>query len=125
MVIDQNGILVHKGSIGARNDISNVVEVIEESLMVASLSAGKDLSSAERVRVFPHPASSEVHFESEMFIQGITLYDLAGKKVLEQVYGPGKGARIRLDLSELDQGIYLYMVQGEKGPQSGKLLIQE
>ena len=123
MVIDRDGILVHKGTVGASNDINNAKAAIEESLMVAGISG---LTASEAgVRVYPVPANDEVHFESDEPIKQIRIYDGAGRLVLNEfdLSGFAGGSRT-LPVSTLKRGLYFYQLQRADGLVSGKLLIQ-
>ena len=123
MVIDQGGVLVHKGSLGASNDVNNTIAVLEQSLMVAGLSG---LSAAEAgVRVYPLPAGNEVHFDSNEPITQIRIYDAAGKLVLDESGLSGASVLTRtIPVSTLKKGLYFYSLQRADGFVSGKLIIQ-
>ena len=54
LVVDKDGILRHKGTSGASNDIQNAIMAIQEYLMPASID--KDMASLS-LRVFPNPVS--------------------------------------------------------------------
>jgi len=120
-VIDRDGVLAHKGLIGASNDVNNALAAINASLMVAAVS-DKDIPSVG-LKVFPIPASDVVHFETKKNILGIRIYDASGRLVLEDVAGPTTKKR-SLQLESLKRGLYLYSLQIEGGVSSGKLLIQ-
>ncbi len=124
MVIDQNGILVFKGTSGAKNDLENVVAAIHQSLAVTGLeNVDTDRST---VRVFPMPATDVVYFESEESIRELRMYDVSGKLVMEESYGPGTGTYQRtVSLENLGKGLYFYTLKTEGSTRSGKLLIQQ
>jgi peroxiredoxin len=123
MVIDRDGVLAHKGTVGASNDVNNTISAIEQSLMVSGLSG---LSAAEAgVRVYPLPAGNEVHFDSDEPISQIRIYDAAGKLVLDESGLSGAGVLTRtLTVSALKKGLYFYSLQRADGFVSGKLIIQ-
>jgi peroxiredoxin len=123
LVIDQEGILVHKGLVAASNDLNNAIEAINQSLSVVGI--GDLVSNDSQLKVFPVPATDVVHFEAEKAIQEIMLYDVAGKQVLEQSYGSGDTPNSRtISLGSLQKGLYVYTIQMEGSRVSGKLLIQ-
>jgi peroxiredoxin len=123
LVIDKDGILVHKGLIAASNDINNAIDAINQSLIVVGILDTE--SEASPVNVYPIPASDVVHFEAEKTIQGIILYDAAGRKVLENSYVSGIALNSRtVSLESLQKGLYFYSVHMEGSRVSGKLLIQ-
>lgn len=123
MVIDSDGILVHKGSVVASNDVNNAKAAIEESLMVAGVS-GRTAREAG-VKVYPVPASDKVHFESEKTISQVRIYDGAGRLVLNEsdlsFYGSGS---LSLSVSTLKKGLYFYQLQRADDLVSGKFLVQ-
>jgi len=123
MVIDRDGVLAHKSTVGAANDVNNTISVIEQSLMVAGFSG---LSAAEAgVRVYPIPAGNEVHFESTEPLSQIRIYDSAGKIVLDDSDRSGAGVLTRtLTVSTLKKGLYFYSLQRADAYVSGKLIIQ-
>lgn len=123
LVIDKAGTLVHKGQIAASNDISNAVQAIEEGLMVTGV---EDLNSETSTMVYPNPASDLIHVNAgDEAIQGITLFDLSGKKVKETNLNSGQAhSDMELDLSDLNPGVYFYSVRTQGLPRTGKLLIQ-
>ena len=123
MVIDQNGILVHKGIIAASNDVNNAIDAINQSLTAVGI--WDAVQETSPLKVYPVPATDVVHFEAEEAIQGIMLYDVAGKQVLEQLYGSGNTTNSRtVSLGSLQKGLYFYTIQVEGSRVSGKLLIQ-
>ncbi|MCP4314144.1 MAG: redoxin domain-containing protein [Bacteroidetes bacterium] len=121
LVIDRDGILVHKGGVAASNDLNNAIEAIEASLMTTGLSL--ETPGGAGVRVYPIPAIDVVHFESREAVSRIRIYDAAGKLVLDDADGLISG-KSSLPVGELKRGLYFYSLQTEKGVVSGKLLIQ-
>lgn len=123
MVIDRDGVLAHKGIIGASNDLNNTIAAIDQSLMAAGISG---LTAAEAgVRVYPIPARNEVHFDSEEPIRQVSIYDAAGKLVLSESESSGSGGATRTySVSTLKTGLYFYQLQRADGVVRGKLLIQ-
>ena len=123
MVIDQNGILVHKGQIPVSNDLNSAIEAITVHLNAVGL--GGPLTKDSELKVFPVPASDVVNFEAQGSITGIRLYDVTGKLVLEETYGLGNASNSRtVSLETIDQGVFIYtlLTNGSRIP--GKLLIQ-
>lgn len=123
MVIDRDGVLAHKGAVGAKNDVNTTKAVIEQSLMAAT---STNRSAAEAgVRLFPMPASDELHIQSSEAISGVRIYDALGKLVLVENDLPGQGLFKRsLNVSTLERGLYFYRLQRKDGLVTGKLLIQ-
>ncbi len=123
MVIDRDGVLAHKGLVGASNDVNTTKAVIEQSLMAAGASG---LTAAEAgVSVYPIPASEEVHFSSNEPIEQVRIFDAAGRLVLSEIdeWGAG-GTNLTLHVATLGKGLYFYRLQRADGFVTGKLLIQ-
>ncbi|MCK4750955.1 MAG: T9SS type A sorting domain-containing protein, partial [Bacteroidales bacterium] len=123
MVIDQAGILVHKGKIAASNDINNAIEAINQSLTVTGVGSVED---GPEVNIFPNPVADVLQIDAgDKAIVGIEIYDVTGKRVFETVYsGQGSSSPVTLLLHSLESGIYFYSIQLEGSPATGKLLIQ-
>ena len=124
MVIDTEGVLVHKGKVLATNDISNAVEAINESLMVAS--GTNSLADSPTVRVYPNPAVNSLFVDSENeTVLRIDLYDVTGKRIEKLPYAaPAYSSKIELQLDHLKSGLYFYSIQMEENTISGKFIIQ-
>ena len=123
MVIDRDGVLAHKGAVGAINDVNTTKAVIEQSLLVSGSSGSSAAESG--VKVFPLPALDEVYFQSSGPVTRVLIFDAAGKLVLSEidVSGPGSSAR-SVNVSNLEQGLYFYRLHRMDGIVTGKLLIQ-
>jgi len=65
-----------------------------------------------RVASYPNPAQDVLHIESLDQMESIAFYDISGKLVL-QVSAPSKNTT--LDLSEVQEGMYLMIVELEDG----------
>lgn len=123
MVIDQQGILVHKGVLLAANDINNAVEAINQSLSVTGFNTifnGPDLN------IFPNPVTDLLHIDTGgKSVTGISLYDVTGKRVLDAVFPTRQESSIvEVSLKTLKQGVYFYSIRTKGSPYTGKLLIQ-
>lgn len=123
MVIDQNGILIHKGVVLASNDVDITIDAINQSLSTVGI--GDAASGFSPLRVYPVPATDVIHLEAAETIRGVVLYDVAGKLVLEESYDPGNTANSRtVSLGSLPEGLYFYTIRLEGSRTGGKLLIQ-
>lgn len=125
MIIDQEGILVHKGRVTATNDVNNAIEAINMSLAVTNVGIAGD---GPEVGIFPNPVSDEMRIDAgDKTVAGIEIYDVSGKRVHEASFsGHDPFSPVSLSLSGLEQGIYFYKIalKGEKYLSTGKLLIQ-
>jgi hypothetical protein len=81
------------------------------------------------ISVYPNPSSGiiELSFASENSQTAVVyITDLTGKEVMHKVYAANGGMNhLRLDASELREGLYLYSVQMNNQVAAGKLLITE
>jgi len=123
MVIDQQGVLVHKGIIVAGNDIDNTVEAINQSLTTTGFDA---LSDGPQLKLYPNPVSYVLHINTGgEAISGMELYDVTGKRVFNTVLSlQSESSSVDISLQHLETGFYFYSIQTEGLPYSGKLLIQ-
>ena len=122
MVIDREGILVHKGLVLASNDINNAKEAISQSLAVTSVNSPADQSV---LKVYPNPAGRFIYLESgEEEIQSFHLYDMTGKEVLVLSGIRSGNSSITIPVGEVEPGLYFYQYRGSKSKISGKLIIQ-
>lgn len=122
MVIDRDGILVHKGIVVASNDIDNTIAAIEESLAVTSV----EEQASSSPLVYPNPATDVLYFSAGTdLISKISLFDLGGRKLMES--RPVNGQPLheyQMDLKDFDPGVYLYRVETEGNPLTGRVVIQ-
>ncbi|MEZ4915291.1 MAG: T9SS type A sorting domain-containing protein [Chitinophagales bacterium] len=83
-----------------------------------------------KFRVYPNPASEEIHIQSPTFIQHITLYNLQGKKFpsLQGGVSEGRGgqtSQASLNISHLPKGIYLLQVVTVEGKYYHQKILKE
>jgi len=123
MVIDKDGILVHKGIVVASNDVNNTIAAIEESLALTGLGASYDNS---QLSVYPNPVADVLHVVAdELSISDVVLYDVTGKQVLRHEVSTGLSTSVlELSLSGFEPGVYFYSILSEGVPSTGKLIIQ-
>lgn len=66
----------------------------------------KDIATASSVvKIFPNPAADHLYISGKGNVQGITVYDLAGREVLHSA-----GVQ-KIDISKLNTGVYMLSVQ--------------
>jgi len=123
-VIDQEGVLRHKGTVPAINDIENTSSVIsgllnETGVPLQAVTTG--------VQVFPNPAYGNVQFFTDRKTGGpfsISIYDGAGKQVYHNAYGKQEaGEAIVVDLDGHNGGLYIYRFQDGSGTETGKFIL--
>ena len=74
----------------------------------------------ETIRLIPNPAKSVVMIEGAEKFNAVSVYDQSGRRVIQR---NGNNLR-RLDISELQSGIYLVKLEGDDKPQVCKLIKQ-
>ena len=123
MVIDKDGVLVHKGLIVASNDIDNAIAAIEQSLVVTGIN---NSINVPQLQVYPNPVVDRLHIRAgEESVSGIMIFDVTGKKVLESAFSEGQASEdMEVAVDILESGVYFYSIQTEKFPATGKIFIQ-
>lgn len=69
-------------------------------------------------KVFPNPTASVLNIESDTFIKQIRIVDVLGKEILTTTSKT-------IDVSQLNQGIYLIEIQGENNQKIIKRFIKK
>lgn len=137
LVIDQNGIIQHKGTSTAYNDVSTVKMLIGDLLDVTIdpgdggatfISDANITSDNEKVQVFPNPASDVLYFslytEKDPVIK-LMVYDITGKMLETKAYDMGIGRKkLTVDIHHLDRGIYIYKIKIDREIKTGSIFIQ-
>lgn len=125
-VIDQEGILRHKGSSAALNDIDNA-RVIINGLFTAT-SIDPEMERNADIAVYSNHVADELRFRFFTEATGtawISMFDIAGKEVQKQYFNHLVGEQeFSLDISALQDGIFLYRVFHEGKVHTGKLILQ-
>jgi hypothetical protein len=113
LVIDSDGVLVHKGLVVAANDINNTIEAINQSL---ALTGFERTGVPDGFTVYPNPASDLLMIESggEPILH-FKIYDSLGKQVDEKSFRSGIPAPfVEISLNGYEPGLYLYSVTTER-----------
>lgn len=79
---------------------------------------GLDELSAVHIDLYPNPASQSVFIKSELPIQQLTIYDLSGNEVKNDLF-PGN----QVDVSTLPRGLYILQFLTERGYSQEKLMV--
>ena len=88
-----------------------------QNIIVEDETVGVNDLNANEVSVYPNPTTGILNIESTQKIHKIEIYNLAGK-LLRQEQSTGK-----LNLSDLNQGVYLIRISPEKGASLTKKII--
>lgn len=125
MVINRDGVLVHKGTVAASNDINNAIQAIEESLAITGTSISESFSE---MNVFPNPVSDVLQINGRgETILGLQIFDVTGRQVFEKnLSDQAQSSVLHVSVKSLKTGIYYYSIQveGKSSRSSGKLIIQ-
>ena len=78
------------------------------------------VSKQENINIYPNPATSYVNIMAEHRIDNISVISTLGKTIYS-IRGTGQSALI--DVSALNNGIYLIVVKTEKGTYTHKLQV--
>lgn len=78
---------------------SGIYYYLDESL------SSKDFKVNDRIKLFPNPAISTLYIKSIEDIQSIYIFDSTGRRILSSQHNEG-----RIDVSNLDEGLYIIMV---------------
>lgn len=129
LVIDQNGILKHKGTRGANADISTVVNVIMENLTTSGAGNLSETSKNKIIGVFPNPSFGDIQLRIALSDEGpvkLKVYNSLGQIVLdrEELFDPGIND-IELSSSFTSPGIHFYKLELQTGELlTGKFIIR-
>lgn len=75
-----------------------------------------------KLRIYPNPAGDLLHWQADVGIVGITLYDLYGRMVKQH---PATGQSGTLSVDSLSTGSYIVVLKSENGQTVQKILIKE
>ena len=121
MVVNREGILVHKGIVGAGSDINNVVEAINEALIASQVGNHSDKALFE---LYPNPVSDILHFSTDGAVEGISICQITGEVVMHVDLRNNAGSSdVEISLKHLEQGIYFYTIQKAGDPVTGKIMV--
>jgi hypothetical protein len=86
-----------------------------------------DLMSIEEVqkpqmRIYPNPAGNILHWQSDVGIRAISIYDISGRAVKEQAVTGHSGS---LSLEDLSAGSYIVVLSDDTGKSMHKVLIKK
>lgn len=111
----------------ANNDFNNTGDVTVNGSEMLSEASGVGISEAElaALSVYPNPVIDEIHVAAKDVDEEImiTLFNVEGKKVIEQSYEPGD---ITIDVASksLNSGIYFLQMEADGNTTVKKLLVK-
>ncbi len=60
-----------------------------------------------KLNLYPNPTTGQLTISATQSITFAELYDLAGRRLIQEYYGDGGGQQVQLDLSALSNGVYV------------------
>jgi len=90
-----------------------------------SVASSNQVPFSEKIRIYPNPADQYFWLEFNELNDGpvhLTIYNLQGQIVAEQDYGPYQRS-IRIETSDLGEGVYLIRTDQQNVTHAAKLLI--
>jgi len=76
----------------------------------------KELNLGEKINLFPNPASAEFMLDvKDLKIESITLIDIVGKEILKNISTVKNTKTIRVDINDLQKGVYIVRIKTTKG----------
>ncbi|MFH0758629.1 MAG: putative Ig domain-containing protein [Bacteroidota bacterium] len=112
-------------NIGVHNVIITVTDgvfLVNHSFTVTVGAVGIEEVSSLVTKVYPNPADEYVTFEFSGSASHIEISDLAGKVLVDRKIGDG-ARQVQIDVSGLNDGMYMFRVIEGDTHQTGKLII--
>lgn len=92
-----------------------------DAILVNEETTGNRIFASEiQTKIFPNPAVNSMMVRSDNIINGIKVFDLAGRQVINQIVD---GKNITIDVSSLNNGLYILQVISENSFESHKIQI--
>lgn len=100
----------------------NEIYIVDTANMNPNIGIVGNISDVSaNLKIYPNPASKIINIDIDENIQQIVIYDFSGKKVLELTNIIGK----QVDVSNLDNGIYLFELTSNLSVYSQKLIVNK
>lgn len=103
----------------------NEATIYKANAFTVDLAIGMNEITENTTKIYPNPAKNLLNIESTNDINGIHIYDITGKEILNKI--PEKQTQnLQLDLSEIliPKGIYFIKVQSIEGLITKKIVIE-
>ncbi len=105
--------------------VKSVAAVVPEPLLGANVSTQKVKSLSESgfgaISTYPNPAKNKINVEVDQVPSQLEIYDYRGQKVMEQTL---LNNRNTIDISDLNNGLFIFKVYNVFGQQSERILVQ-
>lgn len=101
-----------------------VLDGMKGTIVVNAITAINDIQNNSRGIVFPNPATNYITYQSKMTsaVNEIRIIDFTGKTVKILRKPDVSDYQIKIDIGNLDKGIYFIIVKSEDGTESGRFL---
>jgi len=96
-------------------------DVGDQAIYGDSLLSNNDFDSFTEVLVYPNPSFGDLFVKSNAIMEGIRLFEIGGKVVLNY-HGKNFNNSIKLDLSSIESGIYFMEIITEQGRAIRKII---
>jgi len=104
-------------AVGQFDNISLRALVADENLLRV-----EDAIVASNIQVYPNPAVTEVNVSGAGVVKGISIADLNGRIVKNQIFD--NLSDVQINVSDLSTGIYIMTVKGDAGTLTRKIIKQ-
>jgi hypothetical protein len=109
---------------GSTQDFSLLVNGVD----VGTLNLENTLNLADSIKIFPNPARDFVNISINGQLSGdrvnVTVFDALGKSVLDSSYNNSSNFNERLDVSQLNSGLYLVKISDGVSSTTKKLVVR-
>ncbi len=98
-------------SLTVSDGISNDTET-KTDLIRAGVEGINETGIAQRIRIYPVPATTQLFIESEMKMNSVEVLDISGRIILQI---PSDGNQLSFNISTLSEGSYFLSIQTQEG----------
>lgn len=131
MVIDQTGILKHKGTTGAINDISAIKTLLQTLLKDQTTAVSPEIDRTENqlIQNFPNPVNEATTISFVLKTKApvnISIFNISGKKIKEMVNDDLTEGVHSLEFKKgtIPSGVYFYKMVSGNFTQTRKIIFQ-
>lgn len=95
-------------------------KLIDDILTPTNVSTGITPTTISDLNIYPNPAKDVIQFNSLGKVSSVKIYDLQGKLIL--VKQPQSSGTITIDITDIENGLYLIQINTETGVKIGKFI---
>lgn len=89
------------------NEIYNIDTAVDNPILVLAGNSGKVNEISNNLKIFPNPSSGIVYIDLDTQIEEVSVFDFSGKEVYKQ----NNMTDNQIDISSLNDGMYLFKIQ--------------